>query len=109
MHGAQPVDINKWLSTTEQDDDGAGSETKYITFKVDPDGAEGYAQTDESEVETLLRAAMTQVEAMGDQNKELHETILDLVKTLAEAALPYKDALHEMGSITSNAYYKYSP
>jgi hypothetical protein len=76
---------------------------KYIRFKVDPSGMLVGA-TDDSEIEVLLRAAMTFVQEVSTQNKELHETLLEHSKVLQQTTVPYKDALQQMGEITSNAF-----
>jgi len=98
-HQRPPHHYEAWCETA-----GTGTKNlKYIRFRVDPDSMGGGA-VDETELETLMRAAMTFVGEVSTQNKELHQTLLEHSRVLQATTVPYKDALEQMGEITSNAF-----
>jgi len=81
-----------------------GKEPKYIRFKIDEWGEGATFEKDQSEVDTILRAALDFVGKMGEQNSELHEQLLALSKVVQETATPMKDAMREMGNVVAQAY-----
>lgn len=100
-HKKPPRHYEAWCEITSS----AGQpSTKYLRFKVDPTGLDVSSATDESEMETIVRAAITLAESMGTQNKELHETLLKHSNVLQATVLPYKEVLHEMAAVASNSY-----
>jgi hypothetical protein len=100
-HKKPPRHYEAWCEITSAT---GQTSTKYVRFKVDPLGSDVSSATDESEMETLVRAAITLAESMGAQNKELHETLLKHSNVLQATVLPYKEVLHEMAAVASNSY-----
>lgn len=80
-----------------------GKSTIHLRVKIDQFG-DMRDETDPSEMQVLLAAAMQFVENAKSQNAELHGMIKDLVVELRMMAAPQKDAMAEMGKIVASSY-----